>query len=112
MFCATCLEMTFWRDKLHETFHSVALYPATVKIVGRQVARAAAEKSSTFRALVSQRFWLLQGIVHCKIVSCNLSRHNVAKTLRDNLYETFHSVTVPLASIVSYQGLGPIFSVQ
>ena len=42
--------VTFWRDKLHETFHSVALYPATAKIVGRQVARAAAEKSSTFRA--------------------------------------------------------------
>ena len=29
-------------------------------------------------------------------VSCNLSRHSVAKTLRDKLHETFHSVTAPL----------------
>ena len=28
---------TLWRDKLHETFHS-ATYPATAKIVARQVA--------------------------------------------------------------------------
>ena len=33
---------TLWRDKLHETFHSVT-YPATAKIVARQVARAVAE---------------------------------------------------------------------
>ena len=29
---------TLWRDKLHETFHSLT-YPATAKIVARQVAR-------------------------------------------------------------------------
>ena len=43
--------------------------------------------------LVKQRFWPLQGMLHCEIVSCNLSRRNVAKTLRDKLQERFHSVT-------------------
>ena len=33
---------TLWRYKLHETFHSVT-YPATAKIVAKQVARAVAE---------------------------------------------------------------------
>ena len=45
----------------------------------------------------------------CKVcytvnVSCNLSRHSVAKTLRDKLHETFHSVTYPaMAKIVARQ---------
>ena len=38
--------MTLWRDKLHETCHSVT-YPATAKIVARQVARKV-ELNSTF----------------------------------------------------------------
>ena len=38
-----------WRDKLHETFYSVT-YPATAKIVVRQVARAVFESRTTFRA--------------------------------------------------------------
>ena len=37
---------TLWRDKLHETFHSVT-YPATAKIVARQVAPKV-ELNSTF----------------------------------------------------------------
>ena len=37
---------TLWRDKLHETFHSIT-YPATAKIVARQVARKV-ELNSTF----------------------------------------------------------------
>ena len=38
---------TLWRDKLHETFHSVT-YPATAKIVGRQLATAVAETRIKF----------------------------------------------------------------
>ena len=37
-------------------------------------------------------------------VSCNLSQHNVAKTSRDKLHETFHSVTVPLVGSVVMVG--------
>ena len=38
---------TLWRDKLHETFHSVK-YPAKAKIVARKVARAVAESRIKF----------------------------------------------------------------
>ena len=51
---------TLWRDKLHETFRSVT-YPATAKIVARQVARAVAENRMKF---------------YC---SCNLSRNDFGR---------------------------------
>ena len=50
--------------------------------------------------LISQQFWPLQGMLHFEIVLCNLSDHNVTKTLCDKLHKTFHSVTVPLNKIV------------
>ena len=40
--CFAQLVSILWRDKLHETFHSIT-YPATAKIVARHVARAVAE---------------------------------------------------------------------
>ena len=75
---------TLWRDKLHETFHSVT-YHATAKIVARQVARK-----------VELNFTFGNG-------SFNLSRVDfgrcrvccTVKTLRDKLHETFQSVTAP-----------------
>ena len=53
---------TLWRDKLNETFHSVT-YPATAKIVVRQVARAIAESSAKVK------FYF----------SCNLSRNDFGR---------------------------------
>ena len=68
MFCANLprnVLATLWQDKLHETFHSVT-DPATAKIVARQVARQLARAVAESRV----KFYF----------SCNLSRHNVART--------------------------------
>ena len=60
MICARPTLRNFWWDKLHETFHSVT-YPATTKIVARQVARAVAESRIKF------------------YFSCNLSRNDFGR---------------------------------
>ena len=96
MFRATFLAM-FWRccggTKLQEKFQSVT-YVVTTKIVARQVARKV-QLNPTFRLLqpVSQQFWRLQNMLHFEIFLATLSRRNVAKTLRDKLPGTFHSVS-------------------
>ena len=60
---------TLRRDKLYETFHSVT-YPATAKIVARQVARKV-ELNSTFGNgscnLSRNDCWPLQDTLHCEI---------------------------------------------
>ena len=58
------------------------------------------ELSSTFRATCLATILAVTGYVTLWNVSCNLSRHNVAKTLRDKLHETFHGVTAPLDTLV------------
>ena len=62
--------MTLWRDKLHETFHSVT-YPATAKIDARQVARKV-ELNFTFgngscNLSRNDYFLSLQGMLHCEM---------------------------------------------
>ena len=78
-----------------EAFHSVT-YPATAKIVARQVARKV-ELNSTFGNgscnLSHNDFGRRRVCYTAGNVSFNLFRHNVAKTLRDKLHETFHSAT-------------------
>ena len=71
MFRATCLAM-FWRHCGGTSCmrHFSVTYPATAKIVAKQVARAVAEsriKFYFFVQLVSQRFWPLQGMLHCEM---------------------------------------------
>lgn len=86
MFRTNCLAM-FWGYKLHQKFHSVT-YPATGKIAARQVAReVAVSRIKSYFSCNLSRNDLGRRICYTEIVSCELSRHNVAKT--------FHSVTAP-----------------
>ena len=94
---------TLWLDKLHETFHGVT-YPATAKIVPRQVARKV-EVNSTFGNgscnLSRNNFGRCSRV--CYTVKCFVQlvlpqcRQNIAKQVARNIHSVH--VTAPLGSI-------------
>ena len=74
--------------KLHETFHSVT-YPATAKIVARQVARKVEPNSVlSATALAACLATILQGMSHCEML-----RATCPTTVSPKLHETLCYVT-------------------
>ena len=97
MFRATCLAM-FWRHcggtGCKKQFHSVT-YPATAKIVARQNARKVELNSNIATALATCLATIFGRCRACYTVKYFVGATCPAKTLREKLHETFHSVTAP-----------------
>ena len=99
---------TLWRDKLHEAFHNLT-YPATAKIVLRQVARAVAESRMKFyfscnlpRNDFGRRriCYTVKCFVHLIPPQC---RENIATQVSRNVY----GVTAPLAFYIALTNMFP-----
>ena len=94
-FDVTCLAM-FWRQRCLASCRRHSLrgvtYPATAKIIARQVARKVGLDSTLGSATCLASILDVARYLTPRNFSCHLCRNVAAKTSREKLHEAFHGV--------------------